>query len=112
MDSNTNLSIIQDPFIKSIVEQIVQFAHPTAIYLFGSTARGENKKNSDLDFLILVSENTHRRKTAQKLYQEVDSQKVPCDFVIATPSIIEKNLENSYKVYANALKDGILVYGK
>ncbi|MBK8396893.1 MAG: nucleotidyltransferase domain-containing protein [Leptospiraceae bacterium] len=107
-----SIQITNDPFIKGIVEQIVKSAQPISIYLFGSTSRGDNKANSNLDFLVLIPENQHRRKTAQKLYQEVESKSVPCDFVVATPSILEKNLENSYKIYSNAIKDGILLYGK
>jgi predicted nucleotidyltransferase len=112
MNLAKSILITNDPLIKGIVEQIVKSAQPISIYLFGSTSRGDNKANSDLDFLVLVPENQHRRKTAQKLYQEVESKSVPCDFVVATPSILEKNLENSYKIYSNAIKDGILLYGK
>lgn len=112
MGLTTNTQIIQDPFLQEIVKQIVKSAEPISVYLFGSTARGENTKKSDLDFLVLVSENQHRRKTAQKLYQDVESKLVPCDFVVATPSIIEKNKENYYMIYANAIKDGILLYAR
>lgn len=112
MSITESIQIKNDPFIKGIVEQIVKSVQPISVYLFGSTSRGDNKASSDLDFLVLVPENQHRRKTAQKLYQEVESKLVPCDFVVATPSIIQKNLDNSYKIYGNAIKDGILLYGK
>ncbi len=103
-------SFNNSPLIENIIKQIIEIAKPLSVYLFGSTVRGENTKNSDLDFLIVVPENIHKRKMAQKLYKAVDSQLVPCDFIITTKSIIEKHKENSYMVYSYALKEGVLLY--
>jgi predicted nucleotidyltransferase len=45
------------PYIDKIVSIIVSLIDPDQIVLFGSYARGENKKTSDIDLLVLKSVN-------------------------------------------------------
>ncbi len=57
--------------IDNLVRRIVEVAHPLRIILFGSAARGEMGPNSDVDVLVVVSEGTHRRHTAQRSYRHM-----------------------------------------
>ena len=41
------------PFMNEIIQIIVSLANPDQIILFGSYARGDNTKGSDIDLLIL-----------------------------------------------------------
>jgi uncharacterized protein len=50
-----------DQIVRVIVDRIVKVAHPRAIVLFGSAARGQMRPDSDLDFLIVVAGPVHRR---------------------------------------------------
>ena len=44
--------------IAEITRKLVGFYNPARIYLFGSVARGKVGPNSDLDFLVVVPDDT------------------------------------------------------
>lgn len=44
--------------IEEIKHRLIDFYRPVRIYLFGSQARGEAGPDSDLDFLVVVPDNT------------------------------------------------------
>ena len=50
--------------IDKLVDEVVKKVRPLKIILFGSTARGETGKHSDIDLLVVVPEGVHRRRTA------------------------------------------------
>ncbi len=54
-----------------LVQQIVDAVRPLRIVLYGSAVRGEMRPDSDLDILVVVPEDTHRRHTAQMLYRRL-----------------------------------------
>ena len=54
-----------------LVSNVVECVDPLRIILFGSAARGDMGKYSDLDLLVVMPEGVHRRRTAQKLYREI-----------------------------------------
>ena len=44
--------------IAEITRRLIDFYHPERIYLFGSHARGDAGPDSDLDFLVVVADET------------------------------------------------------
>ena len=48
--------------IKAITTRLVEFYRPIRIYLFGSVARGEDGPDSDLDFCVVVPDDTPLEK--------------------------------------------------
>jgi uncharacterized protein len=96
--------------VMDLANKIVELVHPLNIILFGSTARGENDKDSDIDLLIVMPEGTHRRKTAQRIYKEVVDIKIPFDVIIVTLSDLEKNRGNIGLFYRTALNEGKEIY--
>jgi predicted nucleotidyltransferase len=48
----------QEEAIRDITRRLVAFYHPVKIYLFGSVARGESGPDSDLDFCVVVADET------------------------------------------------------
>ena len=52
----------QEPTIQEITSRLVGFFNPVRIYLFGSVARGEDGPDSDLDFCVVVPDNTPPEK--------------------------------------------------
>ena len=55
--------------INEIVARITGTVHPLRIILFGSAARGQMGRNSDLDLLIIMRDGTHRRQTSRKIFR-------------------------------------------
>ena len=93
-----------------LVERIVAAAHPQRIILFGSSARGEAGRYSDIDLLIVAPEGSHRRKTAQAIYRGLLGFGLPVDVVVATPSDLEKYRDSPSLVYREALREGRELY--
>ena len=98
--------------IDKLVSNVVECVDPLRIILFGSAARGDMGKNSDLDLLVVMPEGVHRRRTAQKLYREITGLGVPFDIVVATPNDLEKHKQNVGFIYKSVLKEGKEIYGR
>ena len=96
--------------IDKLVDEVVKKVRPLKIILFGSTARGETGKHSDIDLLVVVPEGVHRRRTAQKLYREIIGLGVPFDIVVATPKDLIEHKDNRGLIYRTALKEGREIY--
>jgi predicted nucleotidyltransferase len=47
--------------IKEITRRLIRHYRPERIYLFGSVARGDEGPDSDLDFLVVVSDDTPKQ---------------------------------------------------
>ncbi|MGA3042994.1 MAG: nucleotidyltransferase domain-containing protein [Bryobacteraceae bacterium] len=48
--------------IDEITRRLIEFYNPVRIYLFGSEARGDAGPDSDLDFLVVVSDDAPEEK--------------------------------------------------
>lgn len=100
-----------DPkIVDNLVRAIVELVHPLRILLFGSAARGEMNRGSDLDVLVVVPEGRHRRHTAQLLYRQISGLGVPFDILVATPSDLEKHKDNIGLIYRTILLEGREIY--
>jgi len=89
---------------------VVESVTPQKIILFGSGVTGRVGPNSDLDFLVLVRDGQPINEIADRLNTELRPKPMPCDFVIATPSIIKKHRHTRGLVYAEIMAHGREVY--
>lgn len=96
--------------IEELVRRIVEVAHPLRIILFGSAARGAMGPDSDLDVLVVVTEGTHRRQTAQRIYRHMIGFPLAVDVVVATEEDLRKHKDNFSLVYYPALREGKEIY--
>ena len=55
---------MNNKFISIMTNRIVRDFDPLQIILFGSQARGDTDRDSDIDLLVVFSELTNKRKTA------------------------------------------------
>ena len=101
---------VDERVLQEIVGRIVDEAHPLRIIVFGSVARGEQGHESDVDLLVVMPEGTHRRITAQMLYQKLRGIRVPIDLVVTTESDLERHKDNPGLVYRIILKEGRVLY--
>ena len=99
--------------LKTILNIIIQNAQPDKIILFGSMARGENKKDSDYDLLVIKNEMENERKLTNTVYRAFYENKipVPVDLIAVDTKRWEKNKSNRNMVYNTASTEGIVLYG-
>ena len=101
--------------LDEIVRRIVEVAEPEQVILFGSTARGDAKPHSDLDFLIVKQcENQLELcwEIRRNLYGLRSSLRamVAIDLVVASSETLERYKDSHSLVYKHALKDGVVLY--
>jgi predicted nucleotidyltransferase len=102
--------IINPAVLAEIVDRVVTTAHPEKVVLFGSAARGEMSAGSDFDFLVVAPNGTHRRRLAQKIYQNMIGVGHPVDVVVVTPEDIDNFGSAVGLIIASALAEGRVVY--
>lgn len=83
---------------------------PKRIILFGSYARGNARTDSDVDFLLIMANGTHRRRTAVKAYQALGSQGIAKDIVVVTEDDVKKFGPFSGTIIGPAISQGKVVY--
>ena len=96
--------------IDELIQRIVGAVHPLRIILFGSAARGDMRPDSDIDVLIVMPENVHRRRTAQDIHEQLFGFPVPVDVLVATPEDLRKHQNNIGLVYHRVLREGKEIY--
>src|SRR5664279_1635901 len=89
---------------EDLVRRIVDTAHPIRIILFGSSARGEDGKYSDIDVLVVVPDGMHRRHTPQIIYRHLLGFGLPVDVVVATYEDMLRYSDSPGLIYKEALK--------
>jgi predicted nucleotidyltransferase len=102
----------------SILDQIIALVtsktSPERIVLFGSYARGDNTKNSDIDILIIIKELANERKITRALYKALldENISIPVDFLA-----VDYDKYNTVKnkigyIYKTIEQEGKIIYGK
>jgi predicted nucleotidyltransferase len=102
--------MITDEQISELVRRILEAVEPIQIILFGSAARGDAGRYSDIDVLVVVNEGIHRRKSAQLIYRRLLGFGIPVDVVVATPSDLEQYRDSPGLVYREAIREGRELY--
>ena len=96
--------------VENIVSRMVQTVCPVQIVLFGSSARGDRDEDSDLDFLVVMPNGTHRRKTARALYRALYGVGQAKDIVVATVDDLERHGNDPGYIYESAITQGTEIY--
>ena len=99
---NTNLTTSD---VEDVVRCIVEVAQPEKIILFGSAARGEMLRHSDLDILVVKSGADHWGLSG-RIRRALRGVNAAVDLVVATPENIERYKDSNPLVYKPALREG------
>jgi predicted nucleotidyltransferase len=100
------------PFIEQIIDTIVTAIEPDKIILFGSYSRGDYKKNSDVDILILKKGLKNERDVTNNLYLEFFNKKisVPIDVIaVDYDKYYQLNNDVGY-IYKTIDREGKVIY--
>jgi predicted nucleotidyltransferase len=95
-------------FLNKIKETIKHYDSEADVMLYGSRARGDNKNNSDWDFLIILNQNVNE-KLKDEIRNELFEMELESDQVISS-IIHSKQSWNNLSItplYKNIYKEGI-----
>lgn len=93
-----------------MTDRIVRDFHPEQIILFGSHARGEAHRHSDIDLLVVFSECADKRKTAIEIRRVLKDMPVPKDIIVSTPEELERKQNSVGSVLRYALQESVILY--
>ena len=95
--------------LDSIVGRIVEVAQPERIILFGSAARGEMGRNSDVDLLI-VKDGADALDLMARIYRRLHGVGAAVDAIVVSPADVERYKNSHALVIKPALREGRVVY--
>jgi predicted nucleotidyltransferase len=95
--------------VEEVVRRVVQVASPEKIILFGSAARGEAGRESDVDLLV-VKAGADPLDVARRIYQHLFGVGAAVDVVVVTPEDVDRYRDSSALVIKRALAEGKVVY--
>jgi predicted nucleotidyltransferase len=96
--------------VNEIIRRIVATAQPQRILLFGSTARGQARKDSDLDLLVIMRGPVRRRSIAQEIYRNLHGILTPVDVIVATEQDVLQHGQAIGSILRPALREGQVIY--
>lgn len=97
-------------WLPEVVEKVVQEFDPLRILLFGSLARGDEDRDSDIDLLVVFPEVENKREARIALRRATAELPVPVDFVVTHPDEIARRGDLVGDILRPALREGEVVY--
>lgn len=103
--------MISEKTIQEAVELLRKAANPIKIVLFGSYARGDYTKESDLDFLVIEKELKARRMETVRLRDVLSPLRIPVDVLVISEKTYQEWKDLPGTVIYEAELEGRIVYG-
>jgi uncharacterized protein len=97
--------------IENITRQIIEKYDPEKIILFGSAARGEFRRDSDADFLIIKKETPFYGADRIRELSRLIERNIPVDLLIYRPEEFEKRLKMDDPFLKAVVNEGKVLYG-
>ncbi|MER3458062.1 MAG: hypothetical protein C4309_04980 [Chloroflexota bacterium] len=95
--------------IQQVVRQIVDRFHPQKVILFGSYARGEATRDSDVDFLVVMETEENPLHTAARISASIDHP-FPLDILVIRPSDLGASFERGGVFAKEVMTKGVVLY--
>ena len=93
------------------VDDVVKHFDPARIIVFGSVARGDEHRESDLDLLVLFDDLDHsQRRRLMGRIRSVITAPIPIDVVVADAEDFERRRDVNGSPYYWPSREGEVVY--
>ena len=97
--------------ITEAVQRIVAFERPRRVILFGSAAQGNTNIHSDVDFLVVTSNEVDSpRKESVRIRRALRGLSMPMDILVISEDRLKELGDRPGLVYREALRGGKVVY--
>jgi predicted nucleotidyltransferase len=97
--------------IEFIKEKLVERFKPGKVILFGSQARMDSDKDSDVDLLVIIDSLTNRRKLMIEMDKALKGLNYARDIVILSSEEFERDKLIPGTIARYAHKEGKVIYG-
>lgn len=98
--------------IQKAVQWIVEAARPVRVIMFGSQARGEAKRDSDVDLMVVMARlsDEERLKEMVRLRDLLRPLRLPVDVLVVPAAKLEYWGDTPGNVYYDASVGGVVLY--
>lgn len=96
--------------LNQLVNRILKVSRPSRIILFGSSARGEMERDSDLDLLVILPDSMDKNKAWEAIYLSLFGIGVAKDLIVASETDVLRGAQDPFKIYHNAIREGRELY--
>ena len=104
-----NKGMLDQQTLDEIIQRIVEVAQPEKIILFGSAARGDMNRHSDVDLLV-VKDGGDPWTVMGDIYGNLRGVGAAVDAIVVTPAQVERYKDSHALVIKPALREGRIVY--
>ena len=105
---------VTDSLLSDMVQAIVAEVDPEQVILFSSRARGDARKDSDVDLVVVESapfgNGRSRRREAVRLWRALSGLGVAKDILVYSRDEVEYWRDSLNHVLARALREGRVLY--
>ncbi|MBF0440217.1 MAG: nucleotidyltransferase domain-containing protein [Magnetococcales bacterium] len=109
-----NAPMSSEELLTEAVVRIVHEVNPERVILFGSRARGDERTDSDVDLLVVASENTirqhGRRRLLAKFWTVMGRLPLSFDFLLFSPEEVTHWQKSVNHVVCRAMREGWVIY--
>ena len=95
--------------LDEIVRRVVEVARPERVILFGSAARGEMTRHSDVDLLVIANVENRSALTG-RIHRKLRGEHAAVDVVVVTPADVARYGDSHALIIKPALQEGRVVY--
>lgn len=106
------LSPDAERWLPTIKRRIVRRFRPERIVVFGSQARGDATRDSDLDLLVVVSDDRDRRELVRSIRVALADVRVSKDIFVTTPGHAARYGDVIGTLVEPALREGVTIYAR
>ena len=98
--------------IENVARKIAEKTEAKAIVLFGSYARGQAGKDSDVDLLVIAESDLPRHKRSRQLHMMFKPYPFAMDILVYTPKEVEQESQFELSFISRVLREGKRLYGQ
>ncbi len=107
---------MDESLLTSMTDTIVEEVQPDEVILFGSHAKGTDRGESDVDFLVVMTDSEefrrYRRRLTGRLYRRLARFPISKDILVYTRGEVERWRGVSGNIVATSLQEGRRLYAR